>query len=144
MVNRINKNHFSLKFSVFFPSVETSLTAKVQLKSSVNVNGQKDLNQLVFFFSFPVFLSFLCLLAVLLPPASSCPPSCLCSSDMVVDCRGRGLTSLPPLHLLPPGSRSFLLTNNRLSSLGASAFANLSSLEVCCPLFCNDAKVSPC
>ncbi|XP_024913026.1 leucine-rich repeat and transmembrane domain-containing protein 2 isoform X2 [Cynoglossus semilaevis] len=48
---------------------------------------------------------------------------------MVVDCRGRGLTSLPPLHLLPPGSRSFLLTNNRLSSLGASAFANLSSLE---------------
>lgn len=83
-----------------------------------------------------VFLCVLCLLAALLPPALSCPPPCLCSSDgLVVDCGGRGLTSLPPLHLMPPGSRSFLLANNKLASLGASAFANLSSLEVCRPLF---------
>uniref|UniRef100_A0A3B4X5L3 Leucine rich repeats and transmembrane domains 2 n=1 Tax=Seriola lalandi dorsalis TaxID=1841481 RepID=A0A3B4X5L3_SERLL len=79
---------------------------------------------------YSIFLCVLCLLAALLPPASSCPPPCLCSSDgLVVDCRGRGLSSLPPLHLMPPGSRSFLLANNKLASLGASAFANLSSLE---------------
>ncbi|XP_045928007.1 leucine-rich repeat and transmembrane domain-containing protein 2 [Micropterus dolomieu] len=78
----------------------------------------------------PVFLCVLCILAVLLPPASSCPSPCLCYSDgLVVDCGGRGLSSLPPLHLLPPGSRSLLLANNKLASLGASAFANLSSLE---------------
>ncbi|XP_049892471.1 leucine-rich repeat and transmembrane domain-containing protein 2 [Epinephelus moara] len=78
----------------------------------------------------PVFLCVLCLLATLLPAASSCPPPCLCDSDgLVVDCGGRGLSSLPPLHLLPPGSRSLLLANNKLASLGASAFANLSSLE---------------
>ncbi|CAB1438561.1 unnamed protein product [Pleuronectes platessa] len=78
----------------------------------------------------PVFLSVLSLLAVLLPTASSCPPPCLCSSDgLVVDCGGRGLSALPSLHLLPPRSRSFLLANNKLASLGASAFANLSSLE---------------
>ncbi|KAJ3612519.1 hypothetical protein NHX12_020794, partial [Muraenolepis orangiensis] len=47
-----------------------------------------------------------------------------------VDCGGRDLSSLPPLHLLPPGSRSLLLPNNRLSSLGPAALANLSSLEV--------------
>ncbi|XP_076015113.1 leucine-rich repeat and transmembrane domain-containing protein 2 [Genypterus blacodes] len=79
----------------------------------------------------PVFLCFLCLVATLLPPASSCPPPCLCSSDgLVVDCGGRGLSSLPPLHLLPQGSRSLLLANNKLSSLGPAAFTNLSSLEV--------------
>ncbi|XP_019202804.1 leucine-rich repeat and transmembrane domain-containing protein 2 [Oreochromis niloticus] len=78
----------------------------------------------------PVFLCVLCLLAALLPPACSCPPPCLCSSDsLVVDCKGRGLSSLPPLHLLPPRSRSLLLTNNKLASLGAAAFANLTSLE---------------
>lgn len=78
----------------------------------------------------PVILCVLSLLATLLPPASSCPPPCLCSSDgLVVDCGGRGLSSLPPLHLLPPGSRSLLLANNKLASLGSSAFANLSSLE---------------
>ncbi|XP_041636746.1 leucine-rich repeat and transmembrane domain-containing protein 2 [Cheilinus undulatus] len=77
----------------------------------------------------PVFLCILCLLALLLPSASSCPPPCLCYSDGLVDCGGRGLSSLPPLHLLPPGSRSLLLANNKLASLGASAFANLSSLE---------------
>ncbi|XP_037552017.1 leucine-rich repeat and transmembrane domain-containing protein 2 [Nematolebias whitei] len=72
----------------------------------------------------------LSLLAALLLPASSCPPSCFCSSEsQVVDCGDRGLSSLPPLHLLPPGSRSLMLTNNKLASLGASAFANLSSLE---------------
>ncbi|XP_024143535.1 leucine-rich repeat and transmembrane domain-containing protein 2 [Oryzias melastigma] len=77
-----------------------------------------------------VFLGILCLLAALLPPASPCPPPCLCSSDdLVVDCGGRGLSSLPPLHLLPQRSRSLLLTNNKLASLEASAFANLSSLE---------------
>nr|XP_043878253.1 leucine-rich repeat and transmembrane domain-containing protein 2 [Solea senegalensis] len=77
-----------------------------------------------------VFLCVLCLLAALLPPASSCPPPCLCSSDgLVVDCGGRGLSSLPPLHLLPPRSHTFLLANNKLASLGASAFTNLSSLE---------------
>ncbi|XP_030004935.1 leucine-rich repeat and transmembrane domain-containing protein 2 [Sphaeramia orbicularis] len=77
-----------------------------------------------------VFLCVFCLLAALLPPASSCPAPCLCSSDgLVVDCGGRGLSSLPPLHLLPQGSRSLLLANNKLASLGASAFANLSSLE---------------
>lgn len=82
------------------------------------------------YLSRPVFLCALCLLAALLPPASSCPPPCFCSSDgLVVDCGGRGLSSLPPLHLLPPGSRSLLLANNKLASLGASAFANLSSLE---------------
>uniref|UniRef100_A0A8C2ZE35 Leucine rich repeats and transmembrane domains 2 n=1 Tax=Cyclopterus lumpus TaxID=8103 RepID=A0A8C2ZE35_CYCLU len=68
------------------------------------------------------FLCVLCLLATLLPAASSCPPPCLCDSDtLVVDCGGRGLSSLPPLHLLPPGSRSLLLANNKLASLGASA-----------------------
>ncbi|XP_024861417.2 leucine-rich repeat and transmembrane domain-containing protein 2 [Kryptolebias marmoratus] len=77
----------------------------------------------------PVF-RVLGLLAALLLPASSCPPSCFCSSDsLVVDCGGRGLSSLPPMHLLPPGSRSLLLANNKLALLGASAFANLSSLE---------------
>ncbi|KAM3859224.1 leucine-rich repeat and transmembrane domain-containing protein 2-like [Diretmus argenteus] len=79
----------------------------------------------------PVFLCILCLVAALLPSASSCPPPCLCSSDgVVVDCGSRGLSSLPPLHLLPQGSRSLLLANNKLSLLGATAFANLSSLEV--------------
>ncbi|XP_056157942.1 leucine-rich repeat and transmembrane domain-containing protein 2-like, partial [Lampris incognitus] len=79
----------------------------------------------------PVLLCVLCLLAALLPSASSCPPLCVCSTDSpVVDCGGRGLSSLPPLHLLPQGSRSLLLANNKLSSLGATAFANLSSLEV--------------
>ncbi|XP_020508476.1 leucine-rich repeat and transmembrane domain-containing protein 2 [Labrus bergylta] len=77
----------------------------------------------------PVFLCVLCLLALLLPSASSCPPPCLCYSDGLLDCGGRGLSSLPPLHLLPPGSRSLLLANNKLALLGASAFANLSSLE---------------
>ncbi|KAF7652624.1 hypothetical protein LDENG_00094110 [Lucifuga dentata] len=52
------------------------------------------------------------------------------ADSLVVDCRGRGLSSLPPLHLLPQGSRSLLLANNKLSSLGAAAFANLSSLEM--------------
>ncbi|MEQ2234661.1 hypothetical protein ILYODFUR_033809 [Ilyodon furcidens] len=69
---------------------------------------------------------------MLVLPASSCPPSCLCVSDsLVVDCGERGLSSLPPMHLLPPGSRSLLLANNKLTSLGASSFANLSSMEVC-------------
>ncbi|XP_056878984.1 leucine-rich repeat and transmembrane domain-containing protein 2 isoform X2 [Takifugu flavidus] len=77
----------------------------------------------------PVFLCGLCLLAVMLPVASSCPPPCLCYSDGLVDCGGRGLLTLPPLHLLPPGSHSLLLANNHLASLGPSAFANLSSLE---------------
>ncbi|TKS90858.1 Leucine-rich repeat and transmembrane domain-containing protein 2 [Collichthys lucidus] len=73
---------------------------------------------------------FLCLLAaLLLPAASACPPPCLCYSDGLVDCGGRGLSSLPPLHLLPPGSRSLLLANNKLALLGASAFVNISSLE---------------
>ncbi|XP_057712122.1 leucine-rich repeat and transmembrane domain-containing protein 2 [Corythoichthys intestinalis] len=73
---------------------------------------------------------FLCLLVALFQPVHLCPPPCLCSSDgMLVDCGGRALTSLPPLHLLPAGSRSLLLANNKLASLGASAFANLSSLE---------------
>ncbi|XP_068611076.1 leucine-rich repeat and transmembrane domain-containing protein 2 [Brachionichthys hirsutus] len=76
-----------------------------------------------------VFLCVVCLLAALLPAASSCPPPCLCYSDGLVDCRGWGLSSLPPLHLLSPESRSLLLANNKLASLGASAFANLSSLE---------------
>ncbi|TKS90642.1 Leucine-rich repeat and transmembrane domain-containing protein 2 [Collichthys lucidus] len=75
-------------------------------------------------------LFFLCLLAaLLLPAASACPPPCLCYSDGLVDCGGRGLSSLPPLHLLPPGSRSLLLANNKLALLGASAFVNISSLE---------------
>ncbi|KAE8281413.1 Leucine-rich repeat and transmembrane domain-containing protein 2 Precursor [Larimichthys crocea] len=77
----------------------------------------------------PVFLCVLCLLAALLPAASACPPPCLCYSDGLVDCGGRGLSSLPPLHLLPPGSRSLLLANNKLALLGASAFVNISSLE---------------
>nr|XP_015814450.2 leucine-rich repeat and transmembrane domain-containing protein 2 [Nothobranchius furzeri]XP_054595685.1 leucine-rich repeat and transmembrane domain-containing protein 2 [Nothobranchius furzeri] len=77
----------------------------------------------------PVF-SILSLLATLMLPASSCPPSCFCSSDsLVVDCGGRGLHSLPPMHLLPPRSRSLLLADNKIASLGASAFANLSTLE---------------
>uniref|UniRef100_A0A3Q3G7K5 Leucine-rich repeats and transmembrane domains 2a n=1 Tax=Kryptolebias marmoratus TaxID=37003 RepID=A0A3Q3G7K5_KRYMA len=82
------------------------------------------------FLSPPPVFRVLGLLAALLLPASSCPPSCFCSSDsLVVDCGGRGLSSLPPMHLLPPGSRSLLLANNKLALLGASAFANLSSLE---------------
>lgn len=79
----------------------------------------------------PALLCVLCLMAALLPAAFSCPPPCLCYSDGLVDCGGRGLSSLPPLHLLPAGSHSLLLANNKLASLGASAFANLSSLEVC-------------
>ncbi|XP_072233518.1 leucine-rich repeat and transmembrane domain-containing protein 2 [Leuresthes tenuis] len=78
----------------------------------------------------PVFLCVFCLVAALPLPASPCPPPCLCSSDnLVVDCGGRGLSSLPPMHLLPQGTRSLQLANNKLASLGASAFANLSSLE---------------
>uniref|UniRef100_A0A8C4ZFQ7 Leucine rich repeats and transmembrane domains 2 n=1 Tax=Gadus morhua TaxID=8049 RepID=A0A8C4ZFQ7_GADMO len=78
-----------------------------------------------------LFLCVLCLLAALLPSSSGCPPPCLCSPDgLEVDCGGRDLSSLPPLHLLPQGSRSLLLPNNRLSTLGAMALANLSSLEV--------------
>lgn len=92
-------------------------------------------------FSPQVFLCVLCLLAAMLPPASCCPSPCLCYSDGLVDCGGRGLSSLPPLHLLPPGSRSLLLANNKLASLGASAFANLSSLEVCGPLLNAVVKV---
>ncbi|XP_055009265.1 leucine-rich repeat and transmembrane domain-containing protein 2 [Boleophthalmus pectinirostris] len=77
-----------------------------------------------------VFLHVLCMLAALLHSASPCPPPCHCSSDgQVVNCGGLGLSSLPPLHLLPQGSRSLLLANNKLSALGTSAFANLSSLE---------------
>lgn len=76
-----------------------------------------------------VVLCVLCC-AVLLPAASPCPPPCRCSSDgLEVNCGGLGLATLPPLHQLPPGSRSLLLANNKLSSLGTSAFANLSSLE---------------
>ncbi|KAG7255103.1 hypothetical protein CRUP_035634 [Coryphaenoides rupestris] len=78
-----------------------------------------------------IFLCALCLLALWLPASTGCPPSCLCSSDGgEVDCGGRGLASLPALHLLPQGSRALLLPNNRLSSLGPAALANLSSLEV--------------
>lgn len=77
-----------------------------------------------------VSLCVLCLTPTLLPAAVSCPPPCLCYSDGVVDCGGRGLSSLPPLHLLPPGSHSLVLANNKLASLGASAFSNFSTLEV--------------
>lgn len=82
--------------------------------------------------SFPLaaFLCVLCLTPALLPAALSCPPPCLCYSDGLVDCGGRGLSSLPPLHLLPPGSHSLVLANNKLASLGASAFSNFSTLEV--------------
>ncbi|XP_061920920.1 leucine-rich repeat and transmembrane domain-containing protein 2 isoform X1 [Entelurus aequoreus] len=73
---------------------------------------------------------FLCLLVALFQPAILCPAPCICPSEgMLVDCGGRGLTSLPPLHLLPPGSRFLSLANNKLASLGASALVNLSSLE---------------
>nr|XP_057933916.1 leucine-rich repeat and transmembrane domain-containing protein 2 isoform X2 [Doryrhamphus excisus] len=72
----------------------------------------------------------LCLLVALFKSATPCPAPCVCSSEgLVVDCGGRGLTSPPPLHLLPPGSRFLSLANNKLASLGASALANLSSLE---------------
>ncbi|XP_015247918.1 PREDICTED: leucine-rich repeat and transmembrane domain-containing protein 2 [Cyprinodon variegatus] len=81
-----------------------------------------NLNRYVFY--------VLSLLATWILPASSCPPSCLCSSEsLTVDCGGRGLSSLPPVHLLPPGTRSLLLANNKLASLGATSFANFSSLE---------------
>ncbi|CAL1569044.1 unnamed protein product [Knipowitschia caucasica] len=71
-----------------------------------------------------------CMLAALLHSALPCPSPCHCSSDgQVVNCGGLGLSSLPPLHLLPAESRSLLLPNNKLSVLGTSAFANLSSLE---------------
>ncbi|XP_051911482.1 leucine-rich repeat and transmembrane domain-containing protein 2 isoform X2 [Hippocampus zosterae] len=77
--------------------------------------------------SVPVFL---CLLVALLQPACPCPPPCLCPSDsLLVDCGGRGLSSPPALHFLPAGSRSLLLANNQLATLGASDFANHSSLE---------------
>jgi len=84
----------------------------------------------------PVVLCVLCLLASWLPSSTGCPPSCRCSSSSdggggEVDCGGRGLASPPALHLLPQGSRALLLPNNRLSSLGPDALANLSSLEVC-------------
>uniref|UniRef100_A0A3Q2Z044 Leucine rich repeats and transmembrane domains 2 n=1 Tax=Hippocampus comes TaxID=109280 RepID=A0A3Q2Z044_HIPCM len=73
---------------------------------------------------------FLCLLVALLQPACPCPPPCLCSSDgLLVDCGGRGLSSPPTLHLLPAGSRSLLLANNKLATLGVSDFVNHSSLE---------------
>ncbi|XP_054656538.1 leucine-rich repeat and transmembrane domain-containing protein 2 isoform X2 [Dunckerocampus dactyliophorus] len=74
--------------------------------------------------------AFLCLLVALFQPATPCPAPCVCSSEgLVVDCGSRGLISPPPLHLLPPGSRFLSLANNKLASLGASALANLSSLE---------------
>ncbi|XP_075886272.1 leucine-rich repeat and transmembrane domain-containing protein 2 [Nelusetta ayraudi] len=75
------------------------------------------------------FLCVLCLTPALLPAALSCPPPCLCYLDGLVDCGGRGLSSLPPLHLLPPGSHSLVMANNKLASLGASAFSNFSTLE---------------
>uniref|UniRef100_A0A8C6US95 Leucine-rich repeats and transmembrane domains 2a n=1 Tax=Neogobius melanostomus TaxID=47308 RepID=A0A8C6US95_9GOBI len=74
----------------------------------------------------------LCVLcfATLLPAASPCPPPCRCSPDgLEVNCGGLGLSTLPPLQQLPPGSRSLLLANNKLSTLGTSALANLSFLE---------------
>ncbi|XP_061768309.1 leucine-rich repeat and transmembrane domain-containing protein 2 isoform X2 [Nerophis ophidion] len=74
--------------------------------------------------------AFLCLLVALFQPAILCPAPCACPSEgLLVDCGGRGLTSLPPLHLLPPGSRFLSLANNKLTSLGPSALVNLSSLE---------------
>lgn len=103
----------------------------------IKMVSQAEVNNSFCFLLFPpAVFRVLTFLAALLLPASSCPPSCFCSSEsLVVDCGDRGLSSLPPLHLLPPGSRSLLLTNNKLASLGASAFANLSSLEVCSLLF---------
>ncbi|XP_077565656.1 leucine-rich repeat and transmembrane domain-containing protein 2 [Stigmatopora nigra] len=72
----------------------------------------------------------ICLLVALFRPVRPCPPPCLCSSDgTTVDCGGGALTSLPPLRLLPAGSRILLLPNNKLASLGAWAFVNLSSIE---------------
>ncbi|KAM8883326.1 leucine-rich repeat and transmembrane domain-containing protein 2 [Synchiropus picturatus] len=77
----------------------------------------------------PVLLCALCILVMLPPQASSCPPPCVCSADGLVDCEGRGLTSPPPLHLLPTGSRCLLLANNKMTALMASTFANMSALE---------------
>ncbi|KAM6984787.1 leucine-rich repeat and transmembrane domain-containing protein 2 [Aplochiton taeniatus] len=77
----------------------------------------------------PVLLWVFCLLSTSLGLSRACPPPCLCSSS-TVDCSGRSLSSLPTLALLPPGTRSLLLPNNRLSSLGGASFTNLSSLEL--------------
>ncbi|XP_036373471.1 leucine-rich repeat and transmembrane domain-containing protein 2 [Megalops cyprinoides] len=77
--------------------------------------------------SSPVLLGLLCTLAALLQTGSGCPSACVCNSTEV-DCSGRGLVALPTLSL-PPGTRTLLMPNNRLSSLPADTFANLTSLE---------------
>lgn len=66
-------------------------------------------------------------LAGQLGAVSGCPSVCTCNSTEV-DCGGRGLVSLPALGLLP-GTRTLVLSNNRLSSLASGTFANHSALE---------------
>ncbi|XP_072528945.1 leucine-rich repeat and transmembrane domain-containing protein 2 [Salminus brasiliensis] len=78
--------------------------------------------------SSPVLLCVFHLLVMQLQPCFGCPSVCICSSSEA-DCSGRGLVTLPALSSLPSATRTLLLPNNRLSSLPAAAFANLSSLE---------------
>ncbi|KAL0967208.1 hypothetical protein UPYG_G00249190 [Umbra pygmaea] len=76
----------------------------------------------------PALLCLVWVLISLVDLTFTCPPSCLCNATEV-DCSGRGLRSMPALAHLPVSTRILLLPNNRLSSLGAGAFSNLTSLE---------------
>ncbi|MCJ8743434.1 hypothetical protein PDJAM_G00094000 [Pangasius djambal] len=67
------------------------------------------------------------LLVLHLQLCSSCPSICVCSSTEA-DCGGHDLITLPAPSLLPATIQTLLLPNNHLTSLPASAFANLSSL----------------
>lgn len=130
----------ALKHSKFFRVllvVRSRFASKEIIQISKKLPSKHDIiliiisiNSFLPLFHPAVFLCILCLTPALLPAALSCPAPCLCYSDGVVDCGGRGLSSLPPLHLLPPGSHSLMLANNKLASLGASAFSNFSTLEV--------------
>ncbi|XP_028970419.2 leucine-rich repeat and transmembrane domain-containing protein 2 isoform X2 [Esox lucius] len=76
----------------------------------------------------PVLLCMVCVLSSLVDPTAACPPLCLCNATDV-DCSGRGLHAMPALSQLPVSTRTLLLPNNRLSTLGAGAFSNLTALE---------------
>ncbi|KAB5542359.1 hypothetical protein PHYPO_G00090740 [Pangasianodon hypophthalmus] len=67
------------------------------------------------------------LLVLHLQLCTSCPSICVCSSTEA-DCGGHDLITLPALSLLPSTIQTLLLPNNHLTTLPASAFANLSSL----------------
>ncbi|KPP72039.1 leucine-rich repeat and transmembrane domain-containing protein 2-like [Scleropages formosus] len=77
--------------------------------------------------SSPALIWLLCVVAGQLGMGVGCPSVCICNGTKV-DCSGRGLVTLPTLNL-PAGTRTLLLSNNRLASLLPGSFANHSGLE---------------